>query len=162
MPADYEGVTRFTGGAFVYKDKKYALYSTLYKQLSDFVYDGYAYLGEILCLKKDGKNGILDDNGKVIVPFNYDQMTVYKEHEMPTPMAVIGIGNKYGAIDLHGKMLAQPEYDQLIPECVISGSSNALYAEPLYSKNRPNRYFFFKKDGKYGLLDNNFEVFAAC
>ncbi len=53
--------------------------------------------------------------------------------------------------------MVKPQYEQLIPECVVSGSSNSLFPEPFYSKNRPNRYYFVRNGGKFGLLDNNFQ-----
>jgi hypothetical protein len=158
LPPDFEAITRFTGGALVYNNKKYAQYSSTFKPISGFIYDGYNYLGNILILQKDGKTGILDPNGKVIVPFKYDQLDLYNNREMQTPMAVVSQNGLKGAIDLQGKLLLAPQYELLMPECVVNGSSNDLYPDGMFSKNRPNRYFFYKKDGKFGLLDNHLNV----
>ncbi len=96
LPVSYQGISRFTGGALIYQNKKYALYSNTYKPLSDFVYDGYNYAGEVVVLKKDGKYGLLDAKGKIIVPFNYEDMTLYKQSELPRGMLIVTQDKKQG------------------------------------------------------------------
>lgn len=159
LPVNYEAISRFKGGTLVYQQRKFALYSSSCKAMSGFIYDSYTYLGDVACLQKGGKYGMLAmPSGKVILDFVYDEMRIPNAEDLKYPIVILSRGGKTGIADLKGKLLTPFVYNFLLPECRTAEDANTLGEAMLFSANQPNLYYFFQKDGKYGLLDNDYKV----
>lgn len=84
---------------------------------------------------KDGKTyyGWIDENNKLVVPCEYESISkTLRGYEVKKD-------GKYGFIDLNGKTLFEPEYD------------DTYYQFPFLDEN----HIGFIKDGKYGILQTN-------
>ncbi len=118
-------------GKFMYYNPAAKSYVTLEKFDSALPYEkGFAIV------TKAGKKGILDVNGKLIIPCNYDNV-LYDQLQSKIIFRTFNNG-KEGMSDATGKVIFPNEYDQIIP------------ALPNYLKA--------KKDGKYGILRTSGEV----
>lgn len=53
-----------------------------------------------------GKTGVMDNTGKLIIPYNYDRIANFSEG-----LAIVTIDDKYGAIDKTGKLVIPVQYD---------------------------------------------------
>jgi WG containing repeat len=61
--------------------------------------------GNLFPVKKDGKFGYIDSNGKVIIPFKFDDAWYFSEG-----LASIKIGEKRGYINEKGKIVIEPQF----------------------------------------------------
>lgn len=90
----------------------------------------------ILKVKKDGKYGLINEDGKEILAIEYDKIT-----------ALTGVKNsyliekneKYGICDKQGTIIIKPEYVQILG----------------IQEDYTNGYIVKNTDGKYGLMDFN-------
>ena len=116
----------------VKKDGKYSYYNPEAKGYvtSEKFDEANAYQNGYASVKNTGQTGMLDINGKLIIPCQYDKV-VYDKLQNKIVFRILKNG-KEGMLDAAGTVLIPCEYDQLIP------------ALPNYIKA--------KKDGKYGIL----------
>ncbi|HWZ21051.1 MAG TPA: WG repeat-containing protein, partial [Cytophagaceae bacterium] len=116
----------------VKKDGKYSYYNPEAKSYvtSEKYEDAKAYENGYALVKNAGMTGVLDINGKLIIPCQYDNV-VYDKLQSKIVFRILKNG-KEGLTDGIGAILIPCEYDQLVP------------ALPNYIKA--------KKEGKYGIL----------
>lgn len=91
------------------------------------------YASGILKVSKDGKWGVIDTKGNVIVDCKYDDITALKGVENSLLTEVDG---KYGIIDYVGSVIIENEYESI---------------EPL-ANTYENGYIVENADGKYGVI----------
>lgn len=85
---------------------------------------------ELLVLQKNGKWGCEDNNGKVIIPFQYEKLEM-------NPIGFNAMSNsKWGVVDMENKIIVPFEYER------IKISNNA------------NHHIIIMKGGKWGIADN--------
>ncbi|RXK13543.1 hypothetical protein CP965_06990 [Halarcobacter mediterraneus] len=109
-------------------------------------------------VEKNNKYGVLQKNGKEIIPPLYDEILISSdkknkniktEHLHPINLhwlhnyngnryVIVKKDNKYGIVSLTNKILVEPIYE--------------------YISKEYNGYFIIKKDNKYGLLNTDFEL----
>ncbi len=116
----------------VKKDGKYSYYNPEAKSYvtSEKYEEAKAYENGYALVKNAGLTGVLDRNGKLILPCQYDNV-VYDKLQSKIVFRILKNG-KEGLTDDAGIILIPCEYDQLVP------------ALPNYIKA--------KKNGKYGIL----------
>ncbi|MDR0915853.1 MAG: WG repeat-containing protein [Oscillospiraceae bacterium] len=91
-------------------------------------------------LSKNGKLGVIDKTGKVIVTFEYDNIYDYVTYSIDYKLIKVEKGNKYGLIDRTGKVVLQPVYDWIDFNYAVDGLIGV------------------EKDGKDGYVDKNGKV----
>ncbi|WP_390451787.1 WG repeat-containing protein, partial [Chryseobacterium sp. Alg-005] len=149
------------------KNKKYAVFSKNFKPITEFIYDYISPSNYFL-------NGIINQNGKqerktVLmnldgkpVKFNveYDELR-YKTNEFDDVVEAflfLRKKDKLAIVNNQGKLISDFVYDEIIPECYVASEKLSLYEELMMQANHPNRFIYFKKDNKYGVMDNNYKV----
>ena len=124
-------------GFVVFKnsDGKYACLSKEDKWVAPFEYDGITLDGfsheGLICVKKSGLSGLLDKDGKEILPCKYKSISKFENG-----VASVEIdGNKYW-INKEGNEVSQPE---------VTDAKKSVYKE----------YEIVERDGKYGIVDKD-------
>ena len=103
-----------------------------YDNAKDFC-DGYAVV------EKNNKVGIIDKNGRLVIPYKYDELWANSTH--PNGLAICNIGKKRVLIDMTGKELIPGYYESI--SLGMNGSTDLIAVE---------------KDGKYGWINKNNET----
>ena len=75
---------------------------------------------ELYIIKKDGKNGYIDQWGKEVIPAIFDtcarnEICACSEYFSKNEYGIIKKGKYYGAINAKGKVIIEPQYDFLEP-----------------------------------------------
>ena len=70
-------------------------------------------------------------------------------------------GSQYGLVDFKGQVLLVPNYELLLPECVVYPNKPISIHEPWQWSQTNNRYYFFEKDGKMGVMDSAFNIIVS-
>lgn len=125
---DEIGVNRLA----VQEDGKWALYDGDGELVTNPVYDSFgpSFQGDYISFRRSGKWGIMDYTGKVTIKPRWDDIIL----------------SEYGAVLYEGnKCTATTELDRE-PDGAVMYDEIGHYSE--------NGYVWFKKDGKYGLLDD--------
>lgn len=112
-------------------------------EIIPFTYDAIDYHDQVLRVKKSSKWGVLDKNGKVVLPIEYDEIGEFKKYGRKN-MAKITKAGKHGMINKKGVIIIPCEYEDII-------------------ETRWNGEIFFdgfkvKKNGKYGAVDFSGDV----
>ena len=97
-----------------------------------------SYIAMIMRLK--GKWGVIDSEGKEIIPFIYDQMDYYDK------ILLVKATNKMGVISVDGKQIIPLSFDEVILN----------YEEGLLLARKNNRWGLMDKNGK-GILSFEFD-----
>lgn len=128
----------------------------------------FQYVGElsenVFPVQKNGYYGLIDINGSVIVPFQYNWVS-----EMKNGTAIVQLGEKYGLIDKKGKYKIIPKYENLEYENFNDGLATFKKdsLEGAVNKNGkiiiPNEFEFIaefhngyaraKRNGKIGIIN---------
>jgi hypothetical protein len=157
----YDLIESFNSVFKITDDKKMALFSTNLANLTGFVYDnntGYAN-ADIMVMYKNGKAGIVSLDGKEKTSFIYEEIKFYSDFKnFKIPLVLVTVNGLKGYINTEGRPLTGFEYEMLIPECRVESDGNNL-EEPIFGfeSNTINQFHFYKKEGKYGLLDTAFQ-----
>ncbi len=96
------------------KDKKYALYNVFGKAITGYNYSGmYFDDGYIIVsnTRKKGHWGLMTTNATMLIPFDYDDITVMKRQY--GLYAVLTIKNKEGLATINGKIIYPCEYNRI-------------------------------------------------
>lgn len=115
-------------------------------------------------IRKDGKFGFIDDEGRLRIANRYDAVKPFTASR-----AAIRIGDKWGFIDRREKLVVQPIYDQVedfhgsYAIVTRDGHSGIIDAEgkivlPVrYDEVLRNEYdrFLIRDEGQYGLADSS-------
>ena len=94
----------------------------------DYIYPFADGLAKVLL---NGKYGVIDSSGKVVIPIDYDQIAVFSKD-----VILLGSGSNWECINSQGQLL--------------SGVDTGSYAvKALFNGNR----LLVCRDGKYGVVD---------
>ncbi len=131
--------------------------------ISDENYQNVAYLNnKLVMFEKNGKWGIMDTKGKIIVKPTYERILLESEGMIP-----VKLKNKWGFIDIYGKVKIKPQFDnvtaftnQLAAVCVnnrwgIIDKSGKYTLKPQYQDIiiHPSKMIQTKKYNKWGIID---------
>jgi len=101
--------------------------------------------GDTLWAKKDNKWGLIDVNGKTILPFEYDEINLNAWLIKAKPYALVNKGGKWGMVDIKGKVLLECSYKS------IQWGYNDYFNIQDYTT------------GKYGVYNyNTFKITTPC
>ncbi len=126
---------------------------------------------ELFIMKKDNKLGIIDINGNIVLPFEYDNPVF-----LTSEYFQISKEKKIAIIDMNGEVIQPPTFDKVDNNTItLDGKCGTLthdfkkylitpqYDElqPFYKGKRYPRYgvmekgaLFASKDGQYGVIDS--------
>ncbi len=96
---------------------------------------------QLFVVEKDGKSGFIDQAGKVVIPFQFDQANSFHEG-----LALVIVKGKKSFIDTTGRILFEANYD------VIRDFSEGLCAVNIGEKRIPN-IGLISDPGKWGYID---------
>jgi hypothetical protein len=158
VPVELTGLYNYPSVYQATRENKYALYSRRLEPVTGFVFDHYINYADnnFLVLRKDGKWGAVDSAGREKIPFIYDDLHLTTDCHYARPFITATLNKKKGFIDINGKQLLPFEYDELIPECRVESEGRLTHGH--FYSNAANKYYFFKKDGRYGILGKDFKV----
>ena len=159
IPLQYEYIGLTSAGYSGYADKKYTMYGENGQKLSDLSFDKYSYLGaKGMILSVDGKYGLMGKDGKILAPFEHDEMTVPEDHDLPFTIIVARKNGKLGVLDFSGKIWSDFKYDMVLPESLLFSDSHSM--TPVFNgyANQPNRFHFVQVGKFYGIVDNEFKT----
>ena len=156
-PAKYQEIKRVYKGVIAAKmADKWAIISPLGEELSAFEFDEVKIrensestvrdfgLKEVdfdegyLLVSKDGKWGLVDMKGKVIIPTIYDYI-----YQFTNGVAIVKMNEKYGLINAKGTRISEIKYDRIEP--YVSGTYILANLGVM----------IFEMDDQQGLLDTN-------
>lgn len=162
LPDVYEGIEAFNKVYKIKKGGKTALYSSDLKPLTEFVFDYFGSSGpDFMIAKIANKFGVVDSQGKEIVPFVHQRIEGYFKRYGSGFAFFKTINDRLETIiDTNGKLLTAEAYEEITPECTIEehspyGEMTMPIDHDYDAKN--NHYFIVRKENKYGLLSNDFK-----
>ena len=134
----------------VLNDKKEILFSE-YESVqaipAEATLDGVPYEKSVLQYKQDGKNGLINLEGKVITKPIYEQISSinYKEGTL-----LVKQDGKFGAINMKGKVVIKPEYDSITSDNYFNTETKNEYTGFIVSKvtDEGYRYGYINYNGK--------------
>lgn len=117
--------------------------------------------------QKDGKIGVIDFKGNILLPFQYQNLQILQNQFL-----AFREGEKWGLMNTNGKILSTPKYDQiqinhsadadliLLKKEEKYGAMDAagkLICEPIYDTLYPIKKHLIavKKEQLYGVIDQN-------
>lgn len=106
------------------------------------------YEKSVLIYQKNGKYGLINFEGKVIVKEKYDEIQglTYKEGEF-----LVKKDDKYGVINLKGAQIIKPEYNTIIADNYYDEQNKYKLAGYIVGKNVDSAY-------KYGYINNKGKI----
>ena len=134
------------------EDGKYGLIDFEGKRITKPIYDSIDSLnykeGQLL-VKQDGKTGVINIKGNTLIDIKYDQINVdgyyTKEGGYNYSGYIVSTttdqGYRYGYINYDGKLLLEPNYNQLSRVTQIQDNNNA--------------YIICAENGRYGVMKND-------
>lgn len=134
------------------QDGKYGLIDFEGKRITKPIYDSIDSLnykeGQLL-VKQDGKTGVINIKGNTLIDIKYDQINVdgyyTKEGGYNYSGYIVSTttdqGYRYGYINYDGKLLLEPNYNQLSRVTQIQDNNNA--------------YIICAENGRYGVIKND-------
>lgn len=162
----YDGIENFNKIYKIRKGIKTAIFDLDLNQKTDFIFDSFGSAGpDFMEAKKDGKEGVIGAYGNTVIPFIYDKIEGYfNSSGSGFAFFKLKLNNKQGLASTKGERLTEVVYDEIFPECVINEPS--FHSEPTIPTDhdydaKNNKFFIFKKDNKFGLLNNNFKPLLA-
>jgi len=162
LPETYESIDKFNKIYRLKKDGKTALFNLDLKPITGFIYDYFGSASsDFMVAKKDHKYGVINPNdGSEIIPFNYDNIEAYfNRYATGIAFYKVKLNAREGFISKEGKPLTEIIFESIVPECTIEEPSfHSGETIPIdHDYHDKNAYFIYKKDNKYGLLDNDFK-----
>lgn len=158
---EFESVEEFNGIYFVHKNQKTALFTKSVSAISDFIYGTMHYGNQyLLILNKEGKYGLVNYQGEALTEFKYDHIELITNcnNFEETPLVRVTEGKLKGLFNHKGKALTEVVFDDIIPECTVETESYGLNTPFNMIANTVNLFYFFKRNGKYGIMDTNLNV----
>jgi hypothetical protein len=134
----------FTELLLVCKDSLYGVYSIYGKEIAACKYNEITISKNGIVIKSNDKKGVLDRNGNLIVPCEYDAIFDFYDS-----LALVKKNSKYGFVSLRGIEVIPCEYDKIF-----------------WNKKKYN-YFpggkaLVQKNGKFGIIDRSGAVIVPC
>lgn len=120
---------------------------------------------------KNGKSGIYNQKGKATIPLEYETVSKLKEG-----LYCVGSkGSGYGVLTIEGKEVLPIEYENslyMVNDKYLQTEKDGKYGwidfegvtilpfeyEEINLYNYPTTHWMFKKKGKWGIMDNDFQV----
>lgn len=123
---------------------------------SDMVYDSVLLIAQNtssyssinkswLLVSKNGQRGLLSEEGKVVLPLDYDQIGNCMMFSQDKYIIFVRKGTKWGAIDEYGEVVLDIEYDE-IPIAITDKESDIIYSRQFLC-------FAVKQGNSYGLFN---------
>lgn len=135
----FEKYDKYAGNKAFYKDGKYGI-KRGEKEIVPAIYDiAYTYKDEYIKVKINDKYGILDYEGREIVPVKYDDIE-YKEYEINPVFYVKNMG-KMGLVNMKGEEFVPIRYDKI--------------------KSYNNKFYELHLNNKQGLANLNGVLYPA-
>jgi hypothetical protein len=149
--------------AFVAREgkRKKALFNSEFKPISDFIYDYISHSNEFILGTIDKKKVLLNYKGETNhfdVAYDKIQFKTNKYKDVVESFIFLRKDGKVAIVNKQGKLISGFDYEQIIPECYVTSGNYTLHEEFNMTANHPNRFIYFKKDGKYGIMDNDYRV----
>lgn len=155
IPFSYDNIEIISRkSAIIEKEEKYSLFF-FDNAKAPIEYDGIRRIyGAFYKVTKNGKCGIMDDQGNIIIPMIYD----YIHHSGKKNIEVVK-GDKYGIIDLSGNTIIPIVYDVIDKREVGVETDNVVHrwTEYIGQKKIPPMYgdaIIMRYDGKYGVVNS--------
>ena len=137
------------------QDGKFGLINFEGKKLTKPIYEsieGLPYKEGELLVKQDGKYGVINIKGNKLIDIKYDKISVDGYYTSDEGYKYSGYvisnttdeGYRYGYINYNGKLLLEPEYNEV---------SRVLGVD-----DRENAYILCAKNGQYGVMKNDEEL----
>ena len=101
---------------------------------TETTYDGIPFEKTVLKFKKDGKYGLINFDGKEVIPTEYDEITVIPQIENSFKVKK---DSKYGIVDSDGKTVIQAQYADI----------------DVLGKDNKSGFIVKTDNGKYGIVD---------
>lgn len=148
------------------KNGKSALFSKNVKPLTAFIYDeikpSVPFIKGIIKNKNgDPEEDLMTLEGKKIkIGTAYDRLD-YRTNEYDRKaesFLFLVKKDKYAIVGSEGKLISDFIYDDILPECFINSRGPATSDSYFFSTESPNRFILFKKDGKTGIMDNQYRI----
>ncbi|MBO9731319.1 MAG: WG repeat-containing protein [Chitinophaga sp.] len=137
------------------KNNYYGLIDENGTQVADFVYEGIEsqedrYAGRYLVITKQGKTGIIREDGKVIIPPAYEgDVTVYDEY------FVVPVNGDYNLLDTTGKKLLPVNYTAITG---FNAPVNTAGSLPLFKLKQKALYGFYNPGNKKTVAPAFFDI----
>lgn len=118
------------------------------KKAIDYLFDSAGNFNKGLALVKKGNSfGMIDQNGKEIIPIKYDLIERHSEHifrvaDNGSIKDGVLMNEKYGFVDDSGKELLKPEFEEI-----------GIFNDGLA---------YVKKSDKYGYIDDRIQTVIPC
>lgn len=148
------------------KNGKSALFSKNVKPLTAFIYDeikpSVPFIKGIIKNKNgDPEEDLMTLEGKKIkIGTAYDRLD-YRTNEYDRKaesFLFLVKKDKYAIVGSEGKLISDFIYDDILPECFINSRGPVTSDSYFFSTESPNRFILFKKDGKTGIMDNQYRI----
>ncbi|MDF2453026.1 MAG: hypothetical protein K0S26_2530 [Bacteroidota bacterium] len=179
-PIPVNGKTPGLGESVDYKDEYLKLYEVegiekLFEKPGDTLVDILTTPGIISTVKRNGKFGVIDMNGNLVIPAQYEEMSPYEfgvEH--PTLLRVRK-DEKFGLLNLKGDVVVPLEYNEMKRDYPnyfmvrkeqykgVLDARGKKITEPLYDElgNFSDGKCWFRKNDLYGFInDQGKEIIA--
>lgn len=153
-------------GKMIPREYEVTIYDQNFKKVTKNTYQQVSrYSTEYIIAKRDDKWGAFDIHGKRLVKFKYESLQLIDDIGLEEPIYKIKLKGKVGMLNAKGKVICKAKYDQISAEYDIEDGigfsfqdDKLNYISAFSYSNSPNKYFFYRLDGKYGLMDNDFKV----
>ena len=140
---------------YSFAEKNYYLIDYDNMGIDDTKYTEFGPFDNGIIVSMDGKQGVIDYNGKVIVDFDYDDLEYQSDEGVEYLLAQKG--KKVGVIDLKGNEVIPFEYDIYYQEYIREYDYNAKSLGVILNDGNGTA-FILKKDNVDYLLDTNGKV----
>jgi hypothetical protein len=120
-----------------------------------------------IAIKQDKKMGLVDSTGHILIPPTFTDIKYQQEDKT----IQLTLNYRYGAADLHGKIIAEPVYQNIYPfkgglavvekdgKYGVISKLGAVVVEPDYNfLYIAGKYIVAEKDGVRGLLDTKGKI----
>ena len=137
--------------------------------------DNYDFCDKLMCNRgyyialKEDKYGIVNSQGKTIIPFIYDEYADDTDNGLVT----VSLNGKFGIIDLNNNIVIPFEYEVIrnyLPENIVAkkngkyglinlnneNASDFIYDDLFKVKGHDN--YIAKSDNKWGMVDKNLNI----
>jgi hypothetical protein len=145
-----------------HQDNNLAIFSKSFEPLTEFIFDNISYSNDLIMGRNGKKYHLLDYEGKeVTFKVGYDKIRFKKNEYEDFQESFIYLikDKKLAIVNEEGKLMSDYEYEEIIPECFVSSGQYSLHEEFNMTANHSNKFIFYKKNGKYGIMNNDYEVF---
>lgn len=152
---DWEGVFELLGEKFEPKSDDYFV---LTKGMTK----------DYCVMRKNCKWGILNNKGKVVIDFKYDNEIDMVYYELDQTYYIINLDGKEGLLDSNSNVVIEPKFDRIIKsgdkywlceiggKCLLKDCNGKTILKKEYDSIRAyNKYFSVMKGNLSGLLDIN-------